>query len=73
MDWFLAFLAKLIAAFLAAIVSDKRVQTTEEVVKGIEDAQRENDVKFRDLDTAIKRLRNIQAAGVDGKRPDNPK
>jgi len=54
---FLNFLAKVVANFVAAFVSDKRVDMTKGVIEDIEDAQRKNDVAFRDLGSVVERLR----------------
>lgn len=72
MDWVLNLIAKVIAAFFAAIVSDKRVEKTEQVIQEIEDAQNANDVGVRSLDGVLGRLRNIQATGVVGEHPVDP-
>lgn len=72
MDWVLNLIAKVIAAFFAAIVSDKRVEKTEQVIQEIEDAQNANDVGVRSLDGVLGRLRNIQATGTVGERSVDP-
>jgi len=72
MSWVLELIAKAIAAFLAAIVSDKRVEKTEQVIQEIEDAQNANDVGIRTLDTVVGRLRNLQATGTVGEHPVDP-
>lgn len=72
MDWVLNLIAKVIAAFFAAIVSDKRVEKTEQVIQEIDNAQDANDVGIRTLDGVLGRLRNIQATGTVGEHPVNP-
>lgn len=72
MGWLVAAIIKGIASFLAAILNDKKVKDTAVVIQEIEDAQRSNDVRIRDLGTVAERLRRDAAAKRSGVSPSNP-
>jgi hypothetical protein len=70
--WFLGLIVKGIAAFLAAIFNDKKVKDTAVVIQEIEDAQRNNDVRVRDLGTVTERLRRDAATKRVGASTGDP-
>lgn len=72
--WLIELIIKGVAAIISAIISDKRVEATETVIKEIENAQDANDVGVRTLDSVLSRLRRdaAQPAGTDRTDPPKP-
>lgn len=69
--WIVELVLKFLASIIGSVISDKRVEATENVIKEIENAQDANDVGIRTLDDVVGRLRNAQASGV-GTDPAKP-